>query len=76
MEEIKSLDLVALLADLPEQGLRRGAVGTVLEQLKANGLHPAGWIVEFVSFDGKDYVEADITDAARMMKLNFQRLAA
>ena len=33
MENIKPLAVVALLADLPERGLRRGQVGTEVEPL-------------------------------------------
>lgn len=76
MEEIKLLDLVALLTDLPDQGLRRGVVGTVIGQFNANEHHPAGWIVEFASPDGADYVDADITDPVQIVKLHFKRLAA
>ena len=76
MEEINLFDLVALLADLPEHNLRRGAVGTVVERFEAAEHHPSGWIVEFVSPDGGEYIEADIADPAQIMKLHFMRLAA
>lgn len=76
MEEINPLDLVALLTDLPEHGLARGAVGTVLERFDTTEHHPSGWIVEFVSQDGAKYVEADITDPDQIVKLHFNRLAA
>ncbi len=76
MDEIEVLDMVALLIDLPELGLRRGAVGTIVEQFEVTEHHPGGWIVEFVSPDGEEYIEADITDAAQIVKLHFQRLAA
>lgn len=76
MEEIKLLDLVALLTDFPAQGLPRGAVGTVIEQFAAIEHHPAGWIVEFAGPDGAEYVEADITNPAQIVKLHFKRLAA
>ena len=32
MNEIKVLDVVAVLEDVPQQGLLRGEVGTVVEQ--------------------------------------------
>ena len=76
MEEINLLDLVALLADLPEHNLRRGAVGTIVERFEAIEQHPSGWIVEFVSPDGVEHVEADITDPAQIVKLHLKRLAA
>lgn len=53
MDEIKSLDVVALLVDLPEHKLRRGAVGTVEEVFKANEKHPGGYMVEFVDESGQ-----------------------
>ncbi|MDT7687328.1 MAG: hypothetical protein QOE46_87 [Acidobacteriota bacterium] len=34
MSEIKVLDVVALIEDAPEHGLRRGEVGTVVDQWK------------------------------------------
>jgi len=41
------LDIVVLARDLPEQGLRRGDLGTIVE------LHaPAAFIVEFVAASG------------------------
>jgi hypothetical protein len=43
-------DVVALLADLPEKGLRRGQVGTVVESLA-----PDVFEVEFSDDDGRAY---------------------
>ncbi len=34
MDEINLLDVVALLENLPSEGLRRGEVGTVVEEWK------------------------------------------
>jgi hypothetical protein len=34
MDEIKVLDVVAVLEDVPQDGLRRGEVGTVVERWK------------------------------------------
>jgi hypothetical protein len=45
MDRIKYLGVVALLADKPEAGLKRGDVGTVVEVLESNEHHPAGCIV-------------------------------
>ena len=50
METIKLLDVVALLEDLPERGLRRGQVGTVVELLAAGVFE-----VEFSDDKGKTY---------------------
>lgn len=47
---IAVLDVVALLEDLPERGLSRGQVGTVVEELA-----PAVYEVEFSDEDGRTY---------------------
>lgn len=50
MARAKLLDVVALLVDLPEEGLVRGQVGTIVE------CHPDGaFEVEFVDEDGRTY---------------------
>lgn len=76
MDKIKNLDVVALLADLPEYRLRRGAVGTVVEVFEANEKHPGGYIVEFVDESGQTYAMADITDASQLIPLRFRQEAA
>ena len=78
MQTIKENDVVALLVDLPEQGLRRGDVGTVIEVFAAASTHPSGYILEFVNEDGDVYAQADITDQSQIMQLhfNFQSEAA
>ena len=45
------LDVVALLADVPSQGLLRGQVGTVVELLDG------AYEVEFSDDEGKTYAE-------------------
>ncbi len=50
MEDIKPLAVVALLEDLPERGLRRGQVGTVVERLA-----PGVFEVEFCDNEGRTY---------------------
>jgi len=47
---IKLLDEVALLEDLPEHGLQRGQVGTVVEELA-----PGVFEVEFSGSEGRTY---------------------
>jgi uncharacterized protein DUF4926 len=47
---MKLLDVVALTEDLPQKGLRKGQVGTVVEQLA-----PQVYVVEFSDLDGKTY---------------------
>ena len=76
MEEIKNLDVVALLVDLPELRLRRGAVGTVVEAFAKTPHHPGGYIVEFVDESGEVYAQADITDPAQLIQLHFRQQAA
>ena len=49
-EPIKLLDAVALTEDLPERGMRRGQVGTVVESLG-----PDVFEVEFANTDGQAY---------------------
>jgi hypothetical protein len=48
---VKLLDIVALTVDLPEYNLRRGQVGTVVEEL-ADG---AAFEVEFSDRNGRTY---------------------
>lgn len=76
MQQIKENDLVALLIDLPERGLRRGQVGTVIEVFTENGHHPGGYLIEFVTESGDVYAHADITDASQLVQLHFRREAA
>lgn len=49
--EPRSLDVVALLCDLPEHGLVRGQVGTVVELLDG------AYEVEFSDEEGMTYAE-------------------
>jgi hypothetical protein len=50
MASVSELDVVALLADLPAQGLVRGQVGTVVELLDDRSA-----LVEFSDDDGRAY---------------------
>jgi biotin operon repressor len=47
---IKLLDVVVLAEDLPERGLSRGQVGTVIENLDEDA-----FLVEFSDDDGRTY---------------------
>jgi hypothetical protein len=76
MQDIKENELVALLVDLPEKGLRRGDVGTVIEVFGRTEHHPSGYLVEFVAESGEVYAHADITDASQVVQLRFRREAA
>lgn len=77
MDGIRENDIVALLVDIPEQELRRGEVGTVIEVFATNEHHPAGYMLEFVDDDtGEVYASAEITDAAQVVKLHRRKRAA
>lgn len=77
MDGINENDVVALLTDMPEQGLRRGEVGTVIEVFEANEHHPAGYLLEFVDDEtGEVYASVEITDAAQIVKLHRGKRAA
>ncbi len=47
---IHLLDVVALVEDLPAQGLSRGQVGTVVDELDTDA-----FLVEFSDSDGRTY---------------------
>ena len=49
MKKIEEFDLVVLTKDLPNNGLRKGDVGTVVD-IHQNG---AGFTVEFMTLDGQ-----------------------
>lgn len=63
---IKLLDAVALLGDLPEARLRRGQVGTVVEELS-----PDVYEVEFSDDGGSTYASLAVT-AAQLLPLVFE----
>ncbi|MEA2205938.1 MAG: hypothetical protein QOE77_2714 [Blastocatellia bacterium] len=67
MDEIKLSDVVALVEDLPTEGLRRGEVGTVVEQWKEGVLE-----VEFSDDSGKAYAFAALRPE-QIMKLHFRK---
>ena len=67
MDEIKVLDVVALVEDLDSEGLRRGEVGTVVEQWR-DGVFE----VEFSDNSGKAYAFAALRPD-QMMKLHFRK---
>ncbi len=67
MDEIKVLDVVALLEGLPTEGLRRGAVGTVVEKWK-DGV----WEIEFADDSGEAYAFAALR-GDQFMKLHFRK---
>ena len=66
-DEIKVLDVVALVEDLEAEGLRRGEVGTVVEQWKEGVFE-----VEFSDNLGTAYAFASVRPE-QMMKLYFRK---
>ena len=67
MSEIKLLDVVELKEDLPAQGLRRGAVGTVVEQW-GEGVFE----VEFSDRQGRAYAFSALP-SEQLEKLHFEQ---
>lgn len=67
MDQIKLLDVVALIEDLDSEGLRRGEVGTVVEEWK-DGVFE----VEFSDNSGKTYAFAALRPD-QLMKLHFRK---
>ena len=67
MDKIEILDAVALIEDLDSEGLRRGEVGTVVEEWK-DGVFE----VEFSDNSGKAYAFAALRPE-QLMKLHFRK---
>ncbi len=64
--EIRLLDVVALLEDVPTHGLRRGQVGTVVLELS-----PDVYEVEFTDNQGRAYAMAPL-QAGRLLRLHHE----
>ena len=60
--DIKLLDVVALIEDVPEHGLVRGQVGTVVETLA-----PAVFEVEFSDDEGRTYASLSLRENQLML---------
>jgi hypothetical protein len=67
---IRLLDVVALTADVPENGLLRGQVGTVVERLG-----PGIFEIEFCDDEGRTYAQAAVP-AERLIVLRYEPAAA
>jgi len=65
---IQLLDVVALTQDLPERGLSRGQVGTVVEALA-----PDVFEVEFCDNDGRTYASLALR-ADQLLVLHYRPL--
>lgn len=72
MDDIKENDVVALLVDQPDAGLRRGDIGTVIHVFEATADHPHGFVVEFVDESGTVQAETDIVDPSMIVKLRYR----
>ena len=66
MADIETLSVVALLQDVPEQGLVRGQVGTVVEDLA-----PDVYEVEFCDDNGRTYAMASLK-AEQLIRLRHE----
>jgi hypothetical protein len=67
MDQIKVLDVVAVMDEVPDHGLRRGEVGTVVEQWQ-----DGAYEVEFSDDSGEASTFAALR-ADQLMKLHFRR---
>jgi hypothetical protein len=65
-QEIQVLDVVALTEDIPDRGLLRGQVGTVVESLDQGVFE-----VEFVDNDGKTYAMLPLK-SSQLLVLHYQ----
>jgi hypothetical protein len=66
MAEIEMLSVVAILEDVPEKGLFRGQVGTVVESLA-----PGVYEVEFSDDSGQAYATLALR-SAQLMRLHHE----
>ncbi len=68
---MKLLDVVALTVDLPEHGLLKGQVGTLVETLA-----PGVFEVEFCDLDGQAYASLPLTETQLMVLHHQKEIAA
>ena len=69
-DEIKLLDVVALLEDAPSEGLRRGEVGTVVEVFAEKPGLVGAVLVEFSDRNGESYAFASL-GSHQLVKLRY-----
>ncbi len=69
-DTFRLLDVVALTQDLPERGLLRGQVGTIVESLG-----PDVFEVEFCDNDGRTYASLALK-ASQLMVLHHEPIEA
>lgn len=65
-DTLKLLDVVALLEDIPGHGLRRGQVGTIVEELA-----PEVFEVEFSDDSGRTYAQLALR-AEQLIVLHYE----
>jgi hypothetical protein len=65
-QEISVLDVVALTEDIPDRGLLRGQVGTVVESLG-----PGVFEVEFADNEGRTYAMLSLK-SSQLLVLHYQ----
>jgi len=70
-EEIKLLDVVALLEDVPGDGLKRGEVGTVVEVFTNKTGVTKSLLVEFSDRNGEAYAFASLLPS-QVVKLRYR----
>ncbi|MGA2741539.1 MAG: DUF4926 domain-containing protein [Bryobacteraceae bacterium] len=66
MAEIEMLSVVALLEDIPQKGLLRGQVGTIVESLA-----PGAYEVEFSDDSGQTYASLALR-SDQLMRLHHE----
>ena len=66
MPELEILSVVALVEDMPDKGLLRGQVGTVVENLA-----PGVYEVEFSDDSGRTYASLALA-ASQLMRLHHE----
>ncbi len=71
MSDIKLLDIVAVLEDIPAENLKRGEVGTVVEVFTDKPGRPGALLVEFSDRTGAAHAFADLR-ADQLMKLHYR----
>lgn len=69
-EPIKNLDVVALIDNLPDENLRRGHVGTVVEELADDTVE-----VEFSDAEGRAYALLPVPKS-KLMVLHYEPVRA
>jgi hypothetical protein len=69
-DTFRLLDIVALTDDLPERGLLRGHVGTIVEVLASNAFE-----VEFSNNEGQTYALLPLS-ASQLMTLHHEPVAS